>query len=395
MGCRLEVQYLGPDHLQGFDNYKYSSVDTSPLSNYVMHPFWNAVVKICPMWIAPNLLTFTGFLFTVANFILLSIYDFHFYAGGGYPDKDAYSPVPSWVWILAAFNLFMAHTLDGIDGKQARRTGSSGPLGELFDHGLDSWTTVFIPTGLYSVFGRGPFSISIKRMFFCFWNVFFNFIFSHWEKYNTGVLYLPWGYDASMLACFIVFIISAFGGHEIWHFYLPGDYFTSGNLVEFLLYAGSIGLSMPVAVYNVYKGYKDGTGKMRPFLEAGRPLFSSIFLMLITSAWVLLSPSDILEVQPRVFFYTMGTIFSHNCLSLIVAQMSSTRCEGFDWLLFPTTALTLASLILRPGLNFEVFAVYVLAVLSTLAQIHYGVCVVRQMCRHFHIDCFRIKDRSD
>jgi ethanolaminephosphotransferase len=89
--------------------------------------------------------------------------------------------------------------LDGIDGKQARRTGTSGPIGELFDHGLDSWTTVFIPTGLYSVYGRGPFSISIKRMFFCYWNVFFNFIFSHWEKYNTGVLYLPWGYDLSMV----------------------------------------------------------------------------------------------------------------------------------------------------------------------------------------------------
>ena len=35
----------------------------------------------------------------------------------------------------------MAHTLDGIDGKQARRTGSSSPLGEMFDHGLDSWST--------------------------------------------------------------------------------------------------------------------------------------------------------------------------------------------------------------------------------------------------------------
>lgn len=29
----------------------------------------------------------------------------------------------------------MYQSLDAIDGKQARRTGSSGPLGELFDHG--------------------------------------------------------------------------------------------------------------------------------------------------------------------------------------------------------------------------------------------------------------------
>jgi len=37
--------YLSPQELAGFDRYKYKSVDTSPLANYVMHPFWNEVVK--------------------------------------------------------------------------------------------------------------------------------------------------------------------------------------------------------------------------------------------------------------------------------------------------------------------------------------------------------------
>jgi phosphatidylglycerophosphate synthase len=30
----------------------------------------------------------------------------------------------------------MRQTLDAMDGKQARRTGSSSPLGELLDHGV-------------------------------------------------------------------------------------------------------------------------------------------------------------------------------------------------------------------------------------------------------------------
>lgn len=34
--------------------------------------------------------------------------------------------------------LFVYQSLDAIDGKQARRTGTSGPLGELFDHGKQS-----------------------------------------------------------------------------------------------------------------------------------------------------------------------------------------------------------------------------------------------------------------
>lgn len=89
---------------------------------------------------------------------------------------------------------------DGIDGKQARRTQTSGPLGELFDHGLDSWTAVLIPTCLYSIFGRyTDYSVSPIRYYFILWNVFLTFYSSHWEKYNTGVLFLPWGYDLSMI----------------------------------------------------------------------------------------------------------------------------------------------------------------------------------------------------
>ena len=42
----LRYQYLGPEVLAGFDTYKYSCRDTSPLSNYVMHPFWNQCVKV-------------------------------------------------------------------------------------------------------------------------------------------------------------------------------------------------------------------------------------------------------------------------------------------------------------------------------------------------------------
>ena len=58
--------------------------------------------------------------------------------------------LPSWVWYYSAFALFMAHTLDGTDGKQARRTGSSSPLGEMFDHGLDSWSTSLFAINFYS-----------------------------------------------------------------------------------------------------------------------------------------------------------------------------------------------------------------------------------------------------
>lgn len=83
-----------------------------------------------------------------------------------------------------------------MDGKQARRTGTSGPLGELFDHGLDSYSAALIPIYIFSLFGT--IDLPPIRMFFVIWNVFLNFYFTHVEKYNTGVMFLPWGYDFTM-----------------------------------------------------------------------------------------------------------------------------------------------------------------------------------------------------
>lgn len=153
------------------------------------------LVQFFPRWIAPNLITFVGFLFTALNFVMLSYYDWGFYASTDYEGSKA---IPNGFWLLAAINIFLAYTLDGIDGKQARRIGLAGPLGELFDHGLDSYTAPLIPACLYSIFGRGPSSIPPMRMYYIVWMVLFNFFVSHFEKYNTGVLYLPWGYDFAM-----------------------------------------------------------------------------------------------------------------------------------------------------------------------------------------------------
>lgn len=88
---------------------------------------------------------------------------------------------------------------DGVDGKQARRTNSSTPLGELFDHGLDSWACVYFVVTVYSTFGRGSTGVSVFVLYLLLWVVLFSFILSHWEKYNTGILFLPWGYDISQV----------------------------------------------------------------------------------------------------------------------------------------------------------------------------------------------------
>jgi len=393
----LHYDYLGPKILAGFDTYKYSCKDTSPLSQYVMHPFWNQVVKLCPMWVAPNLLTLVGFLFCVGHFGLLTIYDYDYTSGTAppeiskNPELPAGIPVPGFIWLLVALFLFLSHTLDGIDGKQARRTGSSTPLGELFDHGLDSWATIFITGSVYSIFGRNEdlYSISVFRMYCVLWNVYFCFLTSHWEKYNTGVLYLPWGYDFSMVGGFVLYLITAVVGQEYWKILLPGNRYP-GPFLEMMVYIGNMGITLPVALYNIYKSYKEGTGKNRTFLEANRPLVSTTIALIVSLVWVCLSRNDILELDPRCMFLLSGTVFANICCKLIISQMSNTQCELFSIILVPYSLACLIGAFANLSANNEMILLYVITGVVVVWHIHYGVCVVREMSQHLGIRPFTL-----
>jgi len=48
--------------------------------------------------------------------------------------------------------------LDNLDGKQARRTGTSSPMGMLFDHGCDAITATFASFALMKMFCTGSFA---------------------------------------------------------------------------------------------------------------------------------------------------------------------------------------------------------------------------------------------
>ena len=57
---------------------------------------------------------------------------------------DPSTAVPSWLYFLSGFMVWFYQTMDAVDGKQARRTNSSSPLGQLFDHGCDGLQTLIV-----------------------------------------------------------------------------------------------------------------------------------------------------------------------------------------------------------------------------------------------------------
>jgi len=83
-----------------------------------MNVFWYWAVEFLPMWMAPNLVTFIGFLFMLSA-----------YGGFLFFDTRFEGDVPAWTFLWSAVAMFVYETLDAVDGKQARRTNSSSPMG--------------------------------------------------------------------------------------------------------------------------------------------------------------------------------------------------------------------------------------------------------------------------
>ena len=100
--------------------------------------------------------------------------------------------------------------LDNMDGKQARKTGSSSPLGLLFDHGADGINSVLVGLSVPSLVQTGStwsfmmFALSITTGFY----------FATLEQYYSGSLALPVinGVSDGCVILILVELLSAYTG---------------------------------------------------------------------------------------------------------------------------------------------------------------------------------------
>ena len=384
--------FLSKEVLDGFKyKYKYSSQDTSPFSNWVMHPFWNRLVLIFPAWVAPNVMTFSGFLALTSQISLLAYID---------PNFDAVNrnAIPNWVWLFCALCVFVAHQLDGIDGKQARRTKSSGPLGELFDHGIDSLSTFFLPVGLFSLFGHGEFGQTPLVFLLALYTIQLPFVLAQWEKYLTGILFLPWSYDIGMAGVATTYFITWYGGGAtFWHLYVYGNYSMSTVLVAACSF--SLALAIFCSLYNIYESYAKKTGRMiMSVYEALLPLFSPTVLIVAATYWALYSPGNVLVNNERWLLTLQGFIFSNIATRIIVSHMSLTRNQPVNAFVF-LLVLGLGGIfgyskihgahnpaVIAAEYNFLVG----MTIFVVIGHLYYAYCVVCQMADHLNINVFSI-----
>lgn len=75
--------------------------------------------------------------------------------------------------------------------------------------------------------------------------------FSHFEKYNTGIMFLPWGYDYTLWGCTVALLLAFIVGPS---FYVTPIFGLSPTTcTEIVLYTSTVLTSYPMITWNIYK----------------------------------------------------------------------------------------------------------------------------------------------
>ncbi|KAF2839167.1 Choline/ethanolaminephosphotransferase [Patellaria atrata CBS 101060] len=325
--------YIRQDKLPKLKEYKYSGVDHSLVSRYVLKPFYtNIVIKCFPMWMAPNLITTIGFSFVVTNFLTLLWYT---------PTLD--QDCPTWVYASWSIGLFLYQTFDAVDGSQARRTHQSGPLGELFDHGVDACNTTLEVLIFAAAMNFGQ---SWKTVLTLFASLL-TFYVQTWDEYHTHTLTLGIisGPVEGLLTLCIVYALTAInGGGSFWqqsllatvgipHYsFIPSFIYDLAWNEWYLVYGGIVLVFNTIqSSQNVIEARRGRGQRARRALLGLVPFFTTWTLI---PMYLWLQPI-ILEQHLVPFAFFAGLINAYSVGQMIVAHLTKSRYPYYNVLLLP------------------------------------------------------------
>ncbi|KAH1040707.1 hypothetical protein J1N35_042450 [Gossypium stocksii] len=382
--------YIGSHGVQALKRYKYSGVDHSYLAKYVLQPFWSRFVNFFPLWMPPNMITLTGFMFLVTSAVLGYVYS---------PHLD--SPPPRWVHFAHGLLLFLYQTFDAVDGKQARRTNSSSPLGELFDHGCDALACAFetMAFGSTAMCGRDS---------FWFWVISaVPFYGATWEHYFTNTLILPVvnGPTEGLALIYVMHFLTGFLGAQWWveqfgrsipiFSWVPFlNEIPTYRVVLYIMIAFAVIPTVGCNIQNVHKVIQARKGSM---LLALAMLYPFVVLMGGVLIWDYLSPSDIMGNYPHLVILGTGLAFGFLVGRMILAHLcdepkglKTNMCMSLLYL--PLAIANALTARLNDGVplvdDFWVLLGY--CVFTGSLYLHFATSVIHEITTALGIYCFRI-----
>ncbi|CRK39774.1 hypothetical protein BN1708_008006 [Verticillium longisporum] len=395
--------YVRQEFLPNLKEYKYASVDQSLTSKYILKPFYtHFVIKLFPMSMAPNLITLSGFSFIIANILTLLWYN---------PTLD--QDCPSWVYYSWAAGLFLYQTFDAVDGSQARRTRQSGPLGELFDHGVDALNTslgALIFAGSQNL-GQGWRTVAVLAA------ALLTFYVQTWDEYHTkqltlGVVNGP--VEGVLMMVFIYTVTGYKGGASFWSqpmlptFGVPAlplvpKFIYNASFTEWYLIQGGVVLVLNTleSTRNVIQARRARGDRSRGALLGLAPFFAAWAFL---GSYLYLHPT-ILHNHLVPFTVFAGIVNAYSVGQMITAHLVKLPFPYWNVLVIPVAFGVLDSLgpqLLARGLPFGwpsalgdgVYQVSYMFLMLGMAVGVYGsfvVDVIVTICDYLDIWCLTVK----
>ncbi|XP_012534146.1 cholinephosphotransferase 1 isoform X6 [Monomorium pharaonis] len=365
---------LSPGQLKRLSEHKYSCTSNSLLDGF-LQPWWDWLVSKVPLWLAPNLITVLGLIVNIVTTLILVYYS-----------PDARVEAPRWACFLCALGLFIYQSLDAIDGKQARRTGTSTPLGELFDHGCDSISTVFVALSACIAVQLGYYPTWMFFQCFCAMTLFYC---AHWQTYVSGSLrFGKVDVTEAQFTIIAIHLISAIFGPQIWMMEIPVlGVGTLSNYIAMVFYAGYIHVFLEFC--KVFES--GGIGKNGSTI-AGTSVLSPIipFSFVVVPAFIIYrkSAEHVYENHPALYILSFGMVAAKVTNRLVVAHMTKNEMQYLD-----SSLIGPAMLFLNQYFNFffkEYCVLWLCFIWVTLDFFRYSAQVCREICDHMKIKLFRI-----
>uniref|UniRef100_A0A0P4W9G0 diacylglycerol cholinephosphotransferase n=1 Tax=Scylla olivacea TaxID=85551 RepID=A0A0P4W9G0_SCYOL len=367
---------LSETQLRRLEEHKYSCASTS-LMDPLMQKWWCWLVDQCSLTLAPNLITITGLIINIVTSLVLCYYS-----------PDAKQEVPRWACFLCALGLFIYQSLDAIDGKQARRTGTSSPLGELFDHGCDSLSTVFVSLGVCCSVRLG--TLPYWMFFQCMMAVTL-FYCAHWQTYVSGTLRFGMvDVTEAQFGVMAIHLISVIFGSEFWSLKIPG------TGIEFIAIYVVIGVSQVIIqLWHTFPIILWGGAGRNGSTIAGTSVLSPVVpLIYILAPAVLIawkSPENLYLQNPIVYLLTFGCVSARVTNRLVVAHMTKSEMAYSDSSLLGPGALFLNQYFNCPIPEKTLLYVVCAYVIYDVVKYCRQVCL--EICQHLNIMLFTIVPR--
>lgn len=289
-------------------NYKYVGRDLSLCYKYFLSPLAEACLRFIPHWMAPNLVTLMGLGASVIGYLLLAKYC---------PDYTSHD-APVWVLPVVGATLFIYQTLDNMDGKHARRTGSGSPLGLLFDHGCDAINVTlgtFVAACIISV---GPSPIMLAA---CFANNSVPFFVATWEEYYTNVLELPIinGPSEGMLMGVFVAVANIWTGPHFWWTKKPALFGLPPAIIMLFINFSGIMLTAVKQISTVATLQRSrGLSVLTPLKD----LTGFAAMWILGGIWLSNSPLLLTSINIRALIFLFGSITVDQLSDLMLAHMA-------------------------------------------------------------------------